>query len=234
MYWLDFFVHPAKWREEHQRRIEARQRAERQAEEERQRVERQAQERRQHAADVLHNRTSSGQQLTMICGKSDAGLHTGEKLVCVLPGTSFYEPRSVRVYQGGSSGVSFRVAKGMSFRVGQSRGQSESHDELRMLDQGDFIITSQRVIFCGSTKTVTIDFDQIVGTTAFADGVRISKERRERPYLFAFNTDLSTTIDGATFFANGNFVNCMLDQATVLSRCPKGMLPAAFMQTKVA
>jgi hypothetical protein len=219
---FDLVFRPGKWNEEHQRKIEAQERAKREA-----------QERHEHAANVLRDWISGGRQLTMICGKSDVGLHMAEKLISVLPGSMLYEPRSVRVYQGGSSGTSIRVAKGMSFRVGGSRGHAESHDEIRLIDQGDFIITSQRVIFCGSTRTVTIDFDQIVCTTPFADGVRISKERRDKPYLFGVDTALTTTIDDATFSADGNFVSAMLDQAKVLSRCPKDMAPAAFMQTSV-
>jgi hypothetical protein len=103
--------------------------------------------------------------------------------------------------------------KGVSLRVGASQGHAESHDELRLVDQGDFVITNKRVIFCGSKRTVTIDFDQIVGTGTYEDGLRINREHRDRPFIFGFDANLSTLIDGVTFYAEGSFVDGILDQA---------------------
>src|SRR5262249_31631540 len=163
-------------------------------------------------------RLDQGRQIKMICGKSDVGLHSGEELLCVLPGTAFSEPRSVREYQSGIAGTSIRVMKGVSFRFGGTHGHAEYHDELRLIGQGDFIITTSRVIFCGSTRTVSISFDQIIGTQWDDDGMRVSKEGRERPYFFAFDTSLLTTIDGCVFNVTGKLVNCLLDQAKVLAR----------------
>jgi hypothetical protein len=170
----------------------------------------------QAAQDVLEGRLNSGQQLKMICGPAGVGLN--EEIICVLPETFLSEPRSVRVYHGGSRGASIRVAKGLSFRVFESRGYSESHDEIRTIDQGNFIITKRRVIFSGSQRTITMDLDQIVNIVPIPEGVRINKERRDKPFIFGFDPKLTTIIDGVCFNANGMFVCYMLGQAQIMAR----------------
>jgi hypothetical protein len=36
-----------------------------------------------------------------------------------------------------------RVAKGVSFRLGGASARSESHDEIRVIDQGSLILTNK-------------------------------------------------------------------------------------------
>jgi hypothetical protein len=217
---FDWVFHHAKWVEDQRKEAEAK--VKQQEELARQ---------HQHVQDVQRDWLSTGRQLTMICGRSDVGLHTDERLICVLPGSEMYEPHAVRVYHGGSRGTSIRVAKGLSFRVGASVGQSESHDELRLLDTGTFIITSERVVFCGSMRTLSMPFEQILGTEMFSDGLRINTEKRAKPCTFGFDTTLSTVLDGATFFATGQFISCILDQAKVLAHRPTNENPADFMKS---
>jgi hypothetical protein len=192
-----------------------------------------AQAEQEHKVAVINKLVNAGRQLCMICGPVNVDLHDSENLACVLPNTGLYEPRSVRVYQGGSAGTSIRVAKGLSFRVGGSRGYAEYHDELRPIDQGDFIITSKRLIFCGSARTVSINFEDIVSSTPCSDGLRINKERRDKPYIFAFDRSLNTVIEGVKFNASGEFIDGILDQAKVLSHCPNGMGLEEFMHSHV-
>jgi hypothetical protein len=55
---------------------------------------------------------------------------------------------AIREYQGGYSGVSFRIAKGVRFHTGGSRGSMVTvGHELVTSDNGKLIITSQRAIF---------------------------------------------------------------------------------------
>jgi hypothetical protein len=54
-----------------------------------------AEEQHQRKMDVIHKCLSDGRQIRLICGTSSVGLHAGEELVCVLPNSSLYEPRSV-------------------------------------------------------------------------------------------------------------------------------------------
>lgn len=81
-----------------------------------------------------------------------------------------------RNYQGGSSGVNFRVAKGVSFRVGQQKGRMVSKTGIVAVDNGDFIITNQRMMFKGRKKSFNYSFNKLIGYTVFSDGLDINSE----------------------------------------------------------
>ena len=69
---------------------------------------------------------------------------------------TFHEERTRRIYQGRSSGTSIRVAKGVSFRVGASKGDAVNEDYLKEIDKGEFVITNKRIIFVGGDKNWNI------------------------------------------------------------------------------
>jgi len=67
-------------------------------------------------------------------------------------------------YQGGSQGVSFRVAKGVSYRVGGHKGNFVPGPEvLKMVDEGTAVVTNQRVVFQGAGKTREWLFTKLIG-----------------------------------------------------------------------
>jgi hypothetical protein len=73
---------------------------------------------------------------------------TGEILIYVAPAQTFSDKEKVVGYTGKSSGVSVRVAKGVSLRTGGSGGKA-IRNNVRMFNQGDLIITNKRVLFIG-------------------------------------------------------------------------------------
>lgn len=117
-------------------------------------------------------------------GNKEILLKNGESLVFALPDISLMEPRSVRhaIY----GGPSFRLAKGVSFRVGVSR--SESHDELRTVDTGTFTLTDKRLVFSGAKRTVAVNLGSLVSVEAYADGIGIHRDGRQRAQ-YLVNTD---------------------------------------------
>ncbi|MEK6938465.1 MAG: hypothetical protein AABX04_05450, partial [Nanoarchaeota archaeon] len=110
-------------------------------------------------------------------------LKSGEKIFCGEK-SNLYEPRAVREFHGGSRGVSMRVAKGMSVRVGNFRGKSESHDELRVIDSGVLIVTNKRLIFIGPNRNSNIELKKLLHFNATSEGIMISLETRQKPQLF--------------------------------------------------
>jgi hypothetical protein len=67
-------------------------------------------------------------------------------------------------YQGGSQGVSLRVMKGVSYRVGGHRGTFVPTPEtLKVVDKGTAVVTNQRVVFQGSGKTREWLFTKLIG-----------------------------------------------------------------------
>ncbi|MFW5828187.1 MAG: hypothetical protein ACOCU4_08845, partial [Alkalispirochaeta sp.] len=81
-------------------------------------------------------------------------LKKGEEALISMPhGVDLYEERVRHEYQGGTAGFSFRVAKGVSFRVGGFKGQRVPVTEQKHIDSGALVITNKRVVFNGPSKS---------------------------------------------------------------------------------
>lgn len=117
-------------------------------------------------------------------------LQKNERAVSVMTAVGLREPRSVRITSGTYGGPSFRVAKGVYFRTGTSRSYSESHEELKDIDGGDFTITNQRIVFAGARKTINIPFKKIIGIEAFSNSLIVHKDGRERAQHFIWPENL--------------------------------------------
>jgi len=79
-----------------------------------------------------------------------------------------------RRYVGGSSGLSIRIMKGVSYRVGQSRGALVTDTATLAVSHGDFVVTSRRVLFRGDRKSFNYRLDKLLDAQVFKDGVRIT------------------------------------------------------------
>jgi hypothetical protein len=90
-----------------------------------------------------------------------------------------------RHYQGGYSGVSFRVAKGVRVNTGGFRGHSVvTGSHMEVSDQGQLVITSARVVFVGSRAPIELAYAKLISMDGFTDGVRFSVSNRAKAPLF--------------------------------------------------
>jgi len=130
-----------------------------------------------HFADLA----ARGIQIKLIAGEApNIALRNGEHLLCVFPNTSLLEPRAVRTWLSNYGGASIRVAKGLSFRAGQSRGVSESHDEMRSLDLGTLLLTNERLVFIGSQRTNSVALNKVIDIEGLTDAVVVHREGKEK------------------------------------------------------
>ena len=115
-------------------------------------------------------------------------LHKTETLRFSLPAFNYLEARSVRESTAFYGGPSFHIAKGVNLRLGVAKGHGESHDELRVIDSGNFVLTTERVVFMGATRTVTIALSDILSLGAFEysnmEGVAIRKDGTSKTQYF--------------------------------------------------
>jgi hypothetical protein len=88
-----------------------------------------------------------------------------ERVFLHITGAGLVEPRRLPgQWKGGHSGVSFRIAKGVHWRVGGTRGTYEQAAEaLSTIDQGDVVITDKRVVFLGGKQTREWAFAKLMG-----------------------------------------------------------------------
>ncbi len=124
--------------------------------------------------------------------KKGESVHCADK--CILK-----EIKSVNLgYSGGTQGVSFRIAKGINYRVGSHRGHIVKEDRLVETSRGILLITNQRLFlypFAGH-KPLNIPLNKILSYQCFNNGIEVYIENREKGYFFAVAKSSSVEIFG--------------------------------------
>jgi len=102
----------------------------------------------------------------------------------------FHQEQVVRSgYEGGSRGVSIRIAKGVYYRMGAHRGERVTETALVRLDTGRLVLTSKRLIFAGREKAFAIPLRKILSMNGYADGVSIVRDstaKSNKPFVFLY------------------------------------------------
>lgn len=99
-----------------------------------------------------------------------------EHLIYVFPNVGYAEQRIKREIVGRSAGTSIRVARGVSVRVGQSRGTPVERDEIVHRGVGVMAVTTKHLYFAGE-RTFRIRFSRIVSVQAMRDAVEVTRDR---------------------------------------------------------
>ncbi len=101
-----------------------------------------------------------------------------------------------RGYVGRSQGVSFRIAKGITYRVGESKGQLVSESAIIPIATGRFVITNKRAVFSGDRKSFNIKLDSIINVEMYSDGLNIT-DGKGTPRIVQLVNKLNTDIIGS-------------------------------------
>ncbi len=131
-------------------------------------------------------------------GQSPVILKKDEAISIIMDNINLQEPRAVRQTHAAYGGPTIRVAKGVSFRIGGASARSESHEEIRVIDNGKLVLTNKRLIFIGTKRTVNIDLRKIMAIVPYKDGIESQRENKQKPEYFT-GTDKHTinyTING--------------------------------------
>lgn len=91
-----------------------------------------------------------------------------------------------RQYVGGSSGVSVRICKGVSYRVGAQRGQLVTQTGILPVSSGPLVVTNKRVVFSGDRKSLASKLENLIDINVFSDGMQLSFSNKSKPYRFQF------------------------------------------------
>jgi hypothetical protein len=87
-----------------------------------------------------------------------------------------------REFQSGSRGVSFRIAKGVSYRVGSSRGRMvEVGRSLQPQDTGVLSVTSQRLVYAGTARSVEMNYAKLINLNVYTDALQVHVSNRQAP-----------------------------------------------------
>lgn len=81
--------------------------------------------------------------------------------------------------------MSFRIAKGVRYHTGGSRGRSVVvGTEMKVEDEGVLSLTSQRAVYIGGRKTIEMPYKKLINLNVFADGVQFHLSNRKNPPMF--------------------------------------------------
>ena len=118
-------------------------------------------------------------------GPLPINLQKGEKVVWVFGGCEYWEDKTKRTYQGGSSGLSFRVMNGVYYRLGAFRGSPVESTERVLVDKGVIYITNKHIYFAGPAKSLRVPYSKIVAFQPFEDGIGITRDAQTaKPQIF--------------------------------------------------
>lgn len=118
-----------------------------------------------------------------------------ERCVWVFYDVEFFEETTKTRFEGGSTGVSLRVAKGLYVRQSAFRGHPVVTSELSHLDSGVLALTTKHLYFAGSRKSHRTPYTKIVSFRPHTDGLGVQRDAaRAKPQVytledgwFAFN-----------------------------------------------
>lgn len=99
-----------------------------------------------------------------------------EKMIWMFNGVEFYEQTTRTQYQGGYSGVSIRVAKGVYYRTGGFKGNPVKVSEMKYIGTGLFALTNKHVYFSSPTKNFRVQLSKIITMDPYEDGIGLQKE----------------------------------------------------------
>ena len=125
-------------------------------------------------------------------------LKMGEIAYLVLDGVGLVEPRRAPTqWVGGSHGVSFNIAKGVRYRVGQTRGHVVQGEERpTIIDTGLGVVTNRRMLFIGAKRSTEWAYSKLLGYSLEHDSMAIfNVTNRQKASGFAYQTAVDHRVD---------------------------------------
>jgi hypothetical protein len=125
-------------------------------------------------------------------------LKPGEVAYALAEDARFVEPRrEPGKWVGASHGVSFRVAKGVRYRVGASKGTYQQGEERpAVTDVGTFVVTSQRCVFIGTKRTTEWAYSKLLGFSLEGEGVALfNVSNRQKTTGVFYGADKEAALD---------------------------------------
>jgi hypothetical protein len=118
-------------------------------------------------------------------GNLPINLQKDEEVVWVFPGCEYLEDTTRREYVGHSQGMSFRIMKGVYYRVGGFKGRPVDRTERVHIDTGIVVLTNEHIFFAGPVKALRVPYAKIVSFQPFSDGIGIIRDTSSaKPQIF--------------------------------------------------
>lgn len=104
-------------------------------------------------------------------------LQRSESLVYAFLETKYYAEKVTRRFEGGSHGVSIRVAKGLYYRIGAFKGHPVETSQMVLVDTGFLGVTTKNIYFAGGAKAIRIPYSKVTAFRPYSDGIGLFRDR---------------------------------------------------------
>lgn len=101
----------------------------------------------------------------------------GEQIQWLFNNVGLREQHTSYSYEGGSRGVSIRIMKGVSYRVGAYKGHRVENTSMIHVGDGDLAVTNNAIYFICPPKTKKTALSAIVSVDAYDDGIIVTASR---------------------------------------------------------
>lgn len=111
-----------------------------------------------------------------VAGGVPVNLQKGESIIWAFRNVEMLEDKTRREYVGRSQGMSFRVMKGVYYRIGGFKGTPIDKTERVSVDRGMLVVTDRNIYFAGPQKSMRIPFEKVVAFHPYDNGVGVMKD----------------------------------------------------------
>lgn len=122
---------------------------------------------------------SEGQLSTRLTvnGGLPIAMKRDEQVQWLFKNVGLREQKTKVGYVGGSHGVSIRVMKGVSYRVGAYKGHRVENTSMEHVGDGELVVTNYAIYFLSPPNTKKIALSAIVSVDTYDDGIVITPTR---------------------------------------------------------
>lgn len=105
-------------------------------------------------------------------------LKSGEQVHLQVDAVAVRKKTVTTGYAGGFTGASFRIAKGVRWHVGGTRGRPIREEQLVNESEGLLVISNQRISYMATAKAFSFPWKKVMGADPFVDGIILYIEGR--------------------------------------------------------
>ena len=89
---------------------------------------------------------------------------------------TMYQEKVRREYNGRTSGFSFRLMKGVTYRIGGFKGHPVETSYMENMGLGSLYVTNKNIIFMGQTRSIKVPYNKIIGINPYSDGMAVQRD----------------------------------------------------------
>jgi hypothetical protein len=125
-----------------------------------------------------------------------------EKILWVFRDVELVEQKVKREFVGRSQGMSFRVMKGVYYRVGGFKGSPIETTQMISIGRGILVLTDKTIYFNCQQKSLKIPYKKLISIEPYSDGVGFQKDGASSKPFFLKGMDSWFTYNLITNLSN--------------------------------